>query len=52
MFSLEQLFKRDKTVQRYLAFPLARPRLSYLAYRAAQGLSPPTLVGIASRSTS
>ena len=48
MLSLEQLFKRDKTVQRYLAFPLARSRLSYLTYRAAQGLSPPTLVGIAS----
>ena len=48
MFALEQLFKRDETVQRYLAAPLARSRLGYLAHRAEQGAKLSTLVGIAS----
>ena len=47
MFKLDHLFKRADAVQRYLAAPLARSRLAYLAHRAKQGARPSTLRGIA-----
>ena len=43
----EQLFKRDATVERYLAAPLARSRLDHLAHCTQQGAKPSTLRTIA-----
>ena len=43
----EQLFKRDATVQRYLAAPLARSRSDHLHHCAALGAKPSTLRTIA-----
>ena len=36
MFRLNHLFKQADAVQRYLAAPLTRSRLAYLAHRAEQ----------------
>lgn len=47
MFKLSQLFKRADTIQRHLAAPLARSRLTYLAHRAEHGAKASTLRGIA-----
>ena len=47
MFKLSQLFKRTDTIQRHLAAPLARSRLTYLAHRAEHGAKASTLRGIA-----
>lgn len=43
----EQLFKRDDTVDRYRAAPLADSRLGYLVHCADQGFKPYTLRAIA-----
>ncbi len=43
----EQLFKRDATVQRYFAAPLARSRSDHLHHCAALGAKPSTLRTIA-----
>ena len=48
MFEFSQLFQRGATVQRYLAAPLARSRLDYLAYRSERDASPAALKKIAS----
>ena len=47
MFRLNHLFKQADAVQRYLAAPLTRSRLAYLAHRAEQGARSSTLRGIA-----
>ncbi len=44
---IEQLFKRDETVQQHLAAPLAESRFAYLADCAELGASPDTLRRIA-----
>lgn len=48
LFEFSQLFQRSGTVRRYLAAPLARSRLDYLAYRSEQDASLATLKKIAS----
>ena len=45
MFRLNHLFKQADAVQRYLAAPLTRSRLAYLAHRAEQGARSSTLRG-------
>ncbi len=43
----DQLFKRDSTVRRYIAAPLARSRLDYLSHCERMGAKPATLKPIA-----
>ena len=43
----DQLFKREATVRRYLAAPLARSRLDYLSHCERMGAKPSTLKSIA-----
>ena len=48
MFEFSQLFQRSATAERYIAAPLARSRLDYLAYLSEQDASPATLKKTAS----